>query len=136
MFLTFPSRTIRLCLQTTSESFVFLIIQFYNEVDRILTPIMRRQNPHEIKPLEFITLVSCIMLLTAVAIDIMLPAFDKLRDYFGLGQDSTATAQIVTFFFIGQIGQIIYGPLSDRYGRLLILRVGFALYIGGLVAAP
>ena len=96
---------------------------------------MRTQNAHEIRPLEFIVLVACIMLLTAVAIDIMLPAFDELRDYFGLGQESTATAQIVTFFFLGQIGQIIFGPLSDRYGRLLILRVGFALYIGGCIAA-
>jgi DHA1 family bicyclomycin/chloramphenicol resistance-like MFS transporter len=65
----------------------------------------------------------------------MLPAFDELRDYFGLGQESTATAQIVTFFFLGQIGQIIFGPLSDRYGRLLIMRVGFGLYIGGCIAA-
>jgi DHA1 family bicyclomycin/chloramphenicol resistance-like MFS transporter len=96
---------------------------------------MRTQHPIEMKPFEFIVLVACIMLLTAVAIDIMLPAFDELRDYFGLGQQSTATAQIVTFFFLGQIGQIVFGPLSDRYGRLLIMRIGFALYIGGCVAA-
>jgi DHA1 family bicyclomycin/chloramphenicol resistance-like MFS transporter len=92
-------------------------------------------NTKEIRPFEFIALVACIMLLTALAIDIMLPAFGDLREYFGLGPDSTATAQIITFFFLGQIGQIIFGPLSDRYGRLLILRVGFALYIGGCVAA-
>jgi DHA1 family bicyclomycin/chloramphenicol resistance-like MFS transporter len=96
---------------------------------------MRTQPPNEISPLEFIVMVACIMLLTAVAIDIMLPAFGQLRDYFGLGPESTATAQIVTFFFLGQIGQLIFGPLADRYGRLLILRVGFALYIGGCIAA-
>jgi DHA1 family bicyclomycin/chloramphenicol resistance-like MFS transporter len=84
---------------------------------------------------EFIALIACIMLLTAVAIDIMLPAFGELRDYFGLGQDSTATAQIVTFFFLGQIGQLFFGPLSDRFGRLAILRAGFGLYIAGSVAA-
>jgi DHA1 family bicyclomycin/chloramphenicol resistance-like MFS transporter len=76
-----------------------------------------------------------IMLLTALAIDIMLPAFDQLREYFNLGQESTATAQIVTFFFIGQIGQLAFGPLADRYGRLAVLRVGFALYIAGSIAA-
>jgi MFS transporter, DHA1 family, multidrug resistance protein len=84
---------------------------------------------------EFIALTACIMLLTALAIDIMLPAFGELRAYFGLGQDSTATAQIVTFFFLGQMGQIIFGPLSDRFGRLTVLRIGFALYISGTVAA-
>ncbi len=84
---------------------------------------------------EFIALTACIMLLTALAIDIMLPAFGELRTYFGLEQDSTATAQIVTFFFLGQIGQIVFGPLSDRFGRVTILRIGFALYISGSVAA-
>ncbi|MEO8611776.1 MAG: multidrug effflux MFS transporter [Chloroflexota bacterium] len=97
--------------------------------------MMSTQNVREMRPVEFIVLVACIMLLTAVAIDIMLPAFGQLRDYFGLGQESTATAQIVTFFFLGQAGQLIFGPLSDRYGRILILRVGFVLYIGGCIAA-
>jgi MFS transporter, DHA1 family, multidrug resistance protein len=89
----------------------------------------------DIGSLEFIILTACIMLLTAMAIDIMLPAFDDVREYFGLGSDSTATAQIVTFFFLGQIGQLIFGPLSDRFGRIAILRVGFALYISGCIAA-
>src|SRR5688572_16464654 len=96
---------------------------------------MRVQSTHEIRPAEFIAMIASIMLLTALAIDIMLPAFDALREYFGLGQDSTATAQIVTFFFMGQLGQVIFGPLSDRYGRVPTLRLGFALYIGGCVAA-
>lgn len=84
---------------------------------------------------EFITLVACILMLTAVAIDIMLPTFDELRDRFDLGSESTATARIVTFFMMGQIGQLFFGPLSDRYGRLPIMRIGFWLYIGGCVAA-
>jgi DHA1 family bicyclomycin/chloramphenicol resistance-like MFS transporter len=96
---------------------------------------MRLPSIKEIRPIEFIALVASIMLLTALAIDIMLPAFADLRQYFHLGQDSTPTAQVVTFFFLGQIGQLIFGPLSDRYGRLLILKVGFVLYIGGCVAA-
>lgn len=93
------------------------------------------KNTKEIGSREFIVLVACIMLLTALAIDIMLPAFDALREYFRLGEESTATASIVTFFFLGQIGQIIFGPLSDRFGRILILRLGFALYISGCIAA-
>lgn len=86
---------------------------------------MRTHN--ELKPLESIALIACMMALTALAIDIMLPAFDTLRDHFGLEQTSTAIVQIVTFFLLGQIGQIISGPLSDRYGRLPIVRGGFAL---------
>jgi DHA1 family bicyclomycin/chloramphenicol resistance-like MFS transporter len=52
-----------------------------------------------------------------------------------LNDESTATAQIIVFFFIGQIAQLVFGVLSDRFGRLAILRVGFPLYIIGGVAA-
>jgi DHA1 family bicyclomycin/chloramphenicol resistance-like MFS transporter len=85
---------------------------------------------------EFIALSACTMMLTALGIDIMLPVFGELRVHFGLPPESTATAQIIGFFFMGQIAQIIFGALSDRYGRLAILRVGFPLYIiGGIAAA-
>lgn len=89
----------------------------------------------ELRPAEFIALMAFIMLLTALAIDIMLPAFDGLREYFQLPPESTAVAQIVTFFFLGQSAQLIFGPLSDRYGRLPIMRLGFVLYIVGCAAA-
>ena len=85
---------------------------------------------------EFIALSACTMILTALGIDIMLPVFAELRKYFGLKPESTATAQIITFFFLGQTAQIIFGAFSDRFGRLAILRVGFPLYIiGGIAAA-
>jgi len=85
---------------------------------------------------EFIALSACTMILTALGIDIMLPVFAELRRHFGLNPESTATAQIITFFFLGQTAQIIFGAFSDRFGRLAILRVGFPLYIiGGIAAA-
>lgn len=84
---------------------------------------------------EFIALSACIMTLTALGIDIMLPVFGEVRRHFGLEPDSTATAQIIGFFFMGQIAQLIFGVLSDRFGRLAILRIGFPLYIVCGVAA-
>lgn len=90
----------------------------------------------KMKPAEFIALSACTMMLTALGIDIMLPAFGELRTHFGLRPESTTTAQIIVFFFMGQVTQIIFGVLSDRFGRLPILRVGFPLYIiGGIAAA-
>jgi len=75
-------------------------------------------------------------MLTALGIDVMLPAFAGLRVHFGLQDNPGATAQIVSFFFLGQIAQLLFGVLSDRLGRLVILRTGFPLYIaGGVVAA-
>lgn len=87
------------------------------------------------KSAEFIAMSACTMTLTALGIDIMLPAFAQVREHFGLRPESTATAQIIGFFFMGQIAQLIFGILSDRFGRTPILRVGFPLYIIGGVAA-
>jgi DHA1 family bicyclomycin/chloramphenicol resistance-like MFS transporter len=90
----------------------------------------------KMRPGEFIALSACTMTLTALGIDIMLPAFGEVRRHFGLPADSTDTAQIISFFFMGQVAQILFGALSDCFGRLAILRIGFPLYIvGGVIAA-
>src|SRR3954468_1968216 len=90
----------------------------------------------KMKQSEFIALTAFTMALTALAIDIMLPTFAQVREHFGLPRDSTATAKIISFFFMGQCAQIIFGTLSDRFGRLTILRTGFPFYIiGGIAAA-
>ena len=97
--------------------------------------VTRPYSKMKMKPAEFISLSACTMMLTALGIDIMLPVFGELRKHFGLNPESTAAAQIIGFFFIGQIAQIIFGTLSDRFGRLAILRWGFPLYIVGGIAA-
>ena len=69
------------------------------------------------------------MVLTALGIDIMLPAFSEVRKHFGIVSETSQTANIITFFFMGQITQIFFGYLTDRLGRLPILRMGILLYI-------
>jgi DHA1 family bicyclomycin/chloramphenicol resistance-like MFS transporter len=80
-----------------------------------------------------------IMALGALAIDVMLPAFDDIRDHYGLPADSTRVAQVVTTFLLGMaLAQFFYGPLADRFGRKPVLYAGFAIYglgaIGSLLA--
>jgi DHA1 family bicyclomycin/chloramphenicol resistance-like MFS transporter len=55
----------------------------------------------KMKPAEFIALSACTMLLTALGLDSMLPAFGELRGHFNLGPDSTTAAQVIAFFFMG-----------------------------------
>lgn len=72
------------------------------------------------------------MALTALAIDLMLPAFDEIRESFDLGEGSSETARIVTVFFLGMaIGQLFYGPLADRFGRKKTLYASVAVYALG-----
>jgi DHA1 family bicyclomycin/chloramphenicol resistance-like MFS transporter len=78
---------------------------------------------------EFIAFTASSMILTALGIDIMLPAFAEVRKYFSAGNSSTETAQLVSCFFMGQVTQILFGYLTDRLGRLPILRAGIVLYV-------
>ncbi|MFW2381073.1 MAG: multidrug effflux MFS transporter [Acidimicrobiales bacterium] len=85
---------------------------------------------------ELLTLISAIMALTAMAIDLMLPAFSDIRTAFDLGEGSNETGRIVTYFFFGlAAGQLIYGPLADRFGRKPTLYLGISIYIAGAIGS-
>lgn len=85
---------------------------------------------------EFTTLLALSMSLTALGIDILLPAFPAIRADVGLPAGSTQVATLVTAYFVGlAAGQLLYGPLSDRFGRRPALFLGYAIYAIGAVAA-
>lgn len=86
---------------------------------------------------ELIALVTSLMALSALAIDLMLPAFPDIRAEFGMPSDSSKVAWIVTAFFFGlAAGPLLYGPASDRFGRRPLMFAGLAVYLsGGVLAA-
>jgi DHA1 family bicyclomycin/chloramphenicol resistance-like MFS transporter len=85
---------------------------------------------------EFIVLISMLMALTALAIDMMLPAFGQIRSEFGLTADSSTVALVVTVFLIGfGVGQPVWGPLSDALGRKRILWLGLLIYALAAIGA-
>jgi DHA1 family bicyclomycin/chloramphenicol resistance-like MFS transporter len=66
---------------------------------------------------EFVGLIAAMMALTALAIDIMLPALGDIGRDIGLTQDNHRQF-VITYYLIGfAVGQIVFGPLSDRFGR-------------------
>lgn len=85
---------------------------------------------------HFTALLSMIMALTALATDLMLPAFDDMRAAFGLPEDSSQVAAIVTTFFLGMaLAQYVYGPLADRFGRKPVFYAGVGIYALGALGA-
>lgn len=86
---------------------------------------------------EFTFLVTALMAMTALGIDLMLPAFPDMRAEFGMSSDSTQVAWVITAYFLGMaIGPWFYGPVSDRYGRRKPLYAGLVLYaVGASVSA-
>src|SRR3546814_17643855 len=57
-----------------------------------------------------------------------LPSFPALQVYFST--DAASVQSTLSFFFIGlAIGQLIYGPIADRYGRRTPLLFGLLLSV-------
>jgi len=88
------------------------------------------ESPVPANALELIKLISVLGALTAfnsVSIDMYLPAFPQMAEdlHVPLG---TIQLSISTFLIGTSVGQLIYGPVSDRWGRKLPLVLGVTLY--------
>ncbi len=80
--------------------------------------------------------MASVMSLTALGIDLMLPAFGAMRASLGLAPDSTAVASLITAYFIGlAVPQLVYGALADRFGRKPVLVGGAVIYGIGAVGS-
>lgn len=68
------------------------------------------------------------MSIVALAIDALLPAMSTIGiDINSL--DPTENQKFITMIFLGLgVGQLIFGPLSDSFGRKPIVYIGFALF--------
>ena len=97
------------------------------------TPETRHRG---IRPGELLALLSLTMAMTALSIDMMLPAFGEMRTAFEMAPDSPRVSATVTALFIGLASaQILYGPLSDRFGRKPVLYAGIGLYTLGAIGS-
>lgn len=85
---------------------------------------------------ETLAMLSAVMALMAMAIDLMLSAFDEMRVTFGLEPTSNEVAGVVTVFFMGlAVAQLFFGPITDRFGRKSVLYASVAIYILGAVGS-
>lgn len=90
---------------------------------------MTRSQPRSMPAFgEFVAMMAALMALTALSIDIMLPALPQIRADFGLA-DPNRQQLVVTAYVLGfALGQLFHGPISDRLGRRRVLLSGLAVY--------
>jgi DHA1 family bicyclomycin/chloramphenicol resistance-like MFS transporter len=65
-----------------------------------------------------------------LAIHILVPSLPGLQIIFDTNY-ATVQLTLTLYFFAFAGAQLIYGPLSDRFGRRPVLLAGMALYVGG-----
>jgi DHA1 family bicyclomycin/chloramphenicol resistance-like MFS transporter len=95
-----------------------------------------KDGPQGMRRAEFIALVASLMALNALAIDVVLPAYPEIAEAFGLESDADAGQTLVTYILGFGLGQLLFGPVTDRFGRRAPLLAGVAIYIAAALLAP
>ena len=83
---------------------------------------------------EFVSMVAALISLNALAIDIMLPGLGQISDYYNLAEPNDQ--QLIVFSYIIGFGapQLLFGPVSDRFGRKGLLKLSLIGYIIAAIA--
>ncbi|WP_296385641.1 multidrug effflux MFS transporter [Winogradskyella sp.] len=79
--------------------------------------------------LEFVVLMAALMSIVALSIDAVLPALPIIGDYLNVSNPLDNPKLITTIFLGLGFGQLLFGPLSDSFGRKPIVYAGFILFI-------
>ena len=80
-------------------------------------------------------MIASLMAINALAIDVMLPGMQEIGASLG-EPDENKRQLIITAYLLGfSVMQLVFGPLSDRFGRRGPLAVGVGVYVLAAVGA-
>lgn len=80
---------------------------------------------------EFVILMAMMMSLTAFSIDAMLPTLPQIGSDLNV-QNANSRQLVISTIFLGlALGQLFFGPLSDKTGRKPAIYAGYALFLAG-----
>ena len=83
----------------------------------------------KISQFEFVVLMAALMSIVALSIDAVLPALPFIGRFLEVSSP-LENPKLITSIFLGLgIGQLIFGPLSDSFGRKPIVYAGFILFV-------
>lgn len=83
---------------------------------------------------QLLPILMIMVVLSPLAIDIYLPSMPEMALDFSVS-DTQVQSTLVLFMFAMGLGQILIGPLADRFGRKPIALFGISLYIASSLLA-
>ena len=91
-------------------------------------------HPEERRKAPPLALLIAVTMMGTVALHIFVPVLPAVgRD---LGASPTTVQLTITMYLVGlAVGQLVYGPISDRFGRRPVLIVSLLLYLFGFLLA-
>lgn len=90
------------------------------------TGLARRRIP-------FISLVGLLLTISAISIDMMLPALPSIARQFGVSE--AAAQAVVTVFLLGfGLPHLVIGAAGDKWGRRRVVMAGLGIYLLGTLA--
>lgn len=80
--------------------------------------------------LAFGSFLVFLLVIGPIAMDMYVPSLPFITNYFQVS--TTAVKLTITFYLFGfSFAQLIYGPLSDRFGRRIIMLIGLVIALAG-----
>lgn len=83
---------------------------------------------------ESIVLYASLTAVTALSLDILLPAYTLLGGEFGLNQSTDLQGSILLFIGGMLVGELLAGALADRHGRRVTLAASIGVFVAGTLA--
>jgi DHA1 family bicyclomycin/chloramphenicol resistance-like MFS transporter len=92
------------------------------------TPEEAQNNQKQLSDIMMMLLVALIAAFPALSTDLYLPALPAMSEQLDCSV-ALVNLSLVVFFIFVSTSSIVWGPLSDKYGRKPILLIGVPLYI-------
>lgn len=84
---------------------------------------------------EFIAIIALLIAVNALAIDVMLPGMQEIGASLGVADENQRQLVISAYLLGFGVTQLIFGPLSDRFGRRIPLFCGLLVYVLAAIGA-